>query len=748
MKRTLVGALLLVSFLSPDGAAADARFPLPPSLVPAVDFWTRVYTEVGTDGGFIHDSREMGVVYEVVKIPKGTSRRSRERITDRAKKKYRDILRRLAQGKRSGLSSEESRVLALWPSGVSNSTLKGASSRLRFQLGQANKFRAGLIRSGAYKPHIERELKAAGVPAKLAALPHVESSYTPYAYSHVGAAGLWQFTRSTGRRFMRVDHVVDERLDPFRASRAAARLLDQNFKVTGSWPLAVTAYNHGASGMRRAKRKTGTDDIGVIVAKYKSRTFGFASRNFYTEFLAASRIDQDFERYFGPLPMDSPIDFAKAKTTAYVPARSLQKALAVDRSVLKKHNPALLAPVWEGSKRVPKNFTIAVPRDLLSRPLEGAIASVPKDQQYARQTRDRTHKVRRGETLSQIAARYGVSMRQLSELNGLRNRNRIRAGQKLRLPVDGSSPAPPPTAVAHAEAPADGIYTVRRGDTLSSISRRFGVPPAELARMNNLRNKNQLAVGQKLAVRTDAQAPVVVARVDAAPPPKAKAPAAAAREPAAAVPDEMEAEAAQPQAVASVAQTGAGDDPGPAAGLDPPDPEEPIQLKADPSDYSVDSKKRIEVQATETLGHYAEWLDLRASQLRRINGLRYGTPISVGERLELDFSRVSTDEFERQRLAYHRDLQETFFEQYEISGTTSYKTRRGDSLWSLSLRSFKIPVWLLLQYNPDVDFSALHPGTKLSVPEVQRHGLGTDSASRVPAPATRHAGNAASRAIR
>ena len=739
MKRTLFAAWGALLCIASSVASADSQFARPAALEPAVQFWTRVYTEVGTDGGFIHDSRDM-VVYEIVKVPKGSSRRGRERITDRAKDRYRKILRTLASGKRSNLSREEARVLALWPSDVSKQRLKSASKRLRFQLGQADKFRAGLIRSGAYKKHIERELRDAGVPVKLAALPHVESSYTPYAYSHVGAAGLWQFTRSTGRRFMRVDHVIDERLDPFRATRAAAELLAQNYKVTGTWPLAVTAYNHGASGMRRAKRKLGTSDIAEIVQRYKSRTFGFASRNFYTEFLAASDVDQNFERYFGSLPMDSPTVFANAKTRSYLPASAVQKSLGVDRGVLKKGNPALLPSVWSGGKRIPKGFVIQIPRAQLARPLEAALASIPDSQRYARQTRDRTHTVRRGETLSQIAARYGTSMRQLSMLNGLRNRNRIRAGQKLKLPEEsGARTSRASTApIARAEIPKDGSYVVRRGDNLYKISRRYGVTQEELVRLNGLRNRNQLSVGQRLIVSADASPPAATVLAAAEPPPAQAAPPAAPPAPAAppialvsAATRPAAPEAApEPVSVAAVAPAKPDDDTGPAAGTDPVDADSSNALLADPSDYAVDAENRIEVQATETLGHYAEWLDLRASQLRHINGLRFGTPISVGESLELDFSRVSRDDFERQRLAYHRELQETFFEQFEISGTRGYKTRRGDSLWSLSLREFKIPVWLLLQYNPDIDFAALHPGTKLTVPEIRRHGVGTDSAGR------------------
>ena len=164
---------------------------------------------------------------------------------------------------------------------------------IRFQLGQADRFRSGLIRSGAWETHIAETLANLGLPAELAVLPHVESSFNPRAYSKVGAAGLWQFMRSTGRRYMRIDAAVDDRLDPFRSTEAAAQLLAYNYRVLGSWPLALTAYNHGTAGVRHAKETLATDDIVRIVRSYTSRTFGFASRNFYVSFLAALEIDRN-----------------------------------------------------------------------------------------------------------------------------------------------------------------------------------------------------------------------------------------------------------------------------------------------------------------------------------------------------------------------------------------------------------------------------------------------------------------------
>ena len=294
--RTLAALGLFASL----EAAAEA-LPRPQGLEPNVRFWTRIYTEIDTHGGLIHDSERLDVVYETVSFPVGLTARERERRVEQAKRHYTAILLQLAAGQRFGTSADAERVLALWPEGTTDATLRAAARNVRFQLGQADKFRAGLIRASQWRTHIERVLADEGVPRELAALPHVESSFNPRAYSHVGAAGLWQFMRSTGRRYLRVDDVVDERMDPHKASVAAARLLGYNYRQIESWPLAITAYNHGLAGMARAARTLGTRDIATIVARYQSRSFGFASRNFYAEFLAASEIDREPERFFGRL---------------------------------------------------------------------------------------------------------------------------------------------------------------------------------------------------------------------------------------------------------------------------------------------------------------------------------------------------------------------------------------------------------------------------------------------------------------
>ena len=742
--------LLLLSAIGPVAASADTTFPRPPGLEPNVQFWIRIYSEVDTQGGLIHDASDLRIVYDTVAFSKRQSSRSRTRQTEARKKQIAGILRQLGRGRRSGLSQESQRILALFPDDVSNRTLKKAARQVRFQLGQANKFRAGIVRSGAWRDHIKATLREMNLPIGLSSLPHVESSFTPTAYSRVGAAGLWQFTRATGRRYMRVDHVVDERLDPYAATRAAGQLLAANKLITGTWPLAITAYNHGASGMRRATRKLGTTDIETIVRRYKSRTFGFASRNFYVEFLAARQVDMNSSHYFGKLQLTPPEQHETIELPFYARSSELAEAIGVSHDQLREANPALSKLVWSEQKFIPRGYVLRMPTANLPRPLAASLEAMPAERHYAAQTPDRTHRVRRGDTLSGIAARYSTSVHQLASLNKLRSRNRIRVGQVLRLPSGGRAPrAVDPKVIAPG-----GVYTVRRGDSISRIATRLGMSENELLAINDLRNRNRIYPGQSLFVSASAK-PATTTTARPAADERTAAIAAATTGPASADPaasktptralDEPAARAAAltkqpggeratedpfdeptPIALAIVPETKLEapetiDQDEAAALVDDDTRELARDLQADPADYSVRKDGTIEIQEAETLGHIAEWLDVRASRLRQLNRMRYATPLETHTRIELDFSRIDRGEFERRRLEHHRALQTVFFERFEITGTRTHVIRRGDSVWNLS-RNAGIPSWLLQQYNPDLDMAALRPGAELTVPEIRRHG--------------------------
>ncbi len=494
----IAGITLMLLTLSAGGAAlaasesapAEHHFARPAVLEPDIRFWRKVFTEIDSEQAFLHDSRHLNVIYETVQLPPGARARDRRRIADQVRDRYRKTLELLATGKREGLDAEQRRILDLWPADISNAELKEAAKRIRFQQGLADDFRAGLRRAGAWQPHIKEQLAKHGVPLGLAALPHVESSFNPVARSHVGAAGLWQFTRTTGRRFMQIDHVMDERRDPFRSSEAAAELLAYNYSVLQSWPLAITAYNHGVAGMRRAIKQLDTEDIGVINREYQGRTFGFASRNFYVAFLAALEVERDAVHYFGPLESDAVRDDVVLTVPRFVPARTLAEAAGVSLKDLRAHNPALLQPVWDGTKYVPRNAELRIPAALTGKDAQAIAAAIPASQRFLRQTPDQFHKVRQGEALSVIARRYNVSVSELVALNGLQSRHKIRIGQTLRLPFAGVSI--PEGAVT---------YRVRPGDSLSVIARDAGVSQKRLMELNGLKNKHRIFVGQTLYLK-------------------------------------------------------------------------------------------------------------------------------------------------------------------------------------------------------------------------------------------------------
>ena len=182
-------------------------FPRPPEIEAAINFWVKVYTEVNTQSGFLHDSQHLSVIYTSLPLNRTQIEETRTRIQE--------DLRELAAGKRDLLTIGQEEILALWPANVSNQTLRTAASNVRWQLGQSDRFLGGLQRSGAYRQHINEVIREKDLPIELGVLPHVESSFNPGAYSSASAAGMWQFGRATGQRFMRIDHIVDERMDPY-----------------------------------------------------------------------------------------------------------------------------------------------------------------------------------------------------------------------------------------------------------------------------------------------------------------------------------------------------------------------------------------------------------------------------------------------------------------------------------------------------------------------------------------------------
>jgi membrane-bound lytic murein transglycosylase D len=749
---------------------AQTTIPRPEGIQPDVNFWIRVYTEVTTNEGLLHDERNLSVVYDTVKFGAGQSPKDRQRLVDDRRDRHIASLRRIivalpTEAGRDALSADDKKILALWGPNVSPILLKEATERIRFQLGQADRFKEGLIRSSTWETHIAETFANRGLPPELAVLPHVESSFNAAAYSKVGAAGLWQFMRSTGRRYMRVDDAVDERLDPYRATEAAAQLLEYNYRVLGSWPLALTAYNHGAAGMRRAKETVGTDDFVKINRTYNSRSFGFASRNFFPSFLAALTIDENPEKYFGALERRPEQKFREVTMPAYVRLSTLERALQIDREQLRPLNPAWRPTIFSGTRLVPRGYRLRLPADMAERWTPELLTSrLPANELYAGQVTPRTHRVRKGETMAAIAQRYGLTAARLGEMNGMSASAQLRAGRRLNLPeqlprlLTAANAAPPspasvtspsPENATAASAPAESFYVVRRGDSLQVIAARVRVPEGQLLRMNALKDPDRLYEGQRLRIAGELTAEIAarepdsetkVAAIDAARGEAQREVAAVevVREeitrpigsgeptrgrPRSAAAVAMEA-ASTPEVATSVVQAAeSAREPVSASQAEELSPSlGPVsgtQALADSIDYQVRDDGSIRVEATETLGHYADWLQLPTQRLRNVNSLKPRQTVQMGQKLKLDYSKVSRETFEQLRRDYHAKLQGEFFLQHRISGTEVYIVRKGDSLWTMTQRFSNLPIWLLRQYNPDTDLSDLRAGTQVVMPRIE-----------------------------
>ena len=357
-----VRTILVVLALAIPGLPQSTELPKQ-GLEGRVEFWKKVYTQYGADDVIIHDRINVNLIYDVAS-------------EDNVDSKLRIVKSALSEIQSSLTTPENlgdtARQIsdAIMSSGLSlsESTLIELRDNIHTQRGIKERFREGIIRSGRYIDSFQSIFERQGLPTKIALLPLVESSFENRSLSKAGAAGIWQFTRGTGRRYLTIGKKLDERLDPAKATRAAARLLMDNYNALGTWPLAITAYNHGRAGMQRAQNEVGSD-LTAIIEQYDGPLFGYASMNFYSEFVAAVEVYENYPQYFGELVLDSPSNKTSTATKA---------------------------------------------------PIQLARAKAPASR----------YKVRSGDSLSAIAQRFRTSIAELMERNNLSN-SAIHAGQIL-----------------------------------------------------------------------------------------------------------------------------------------------------------------------------------------------------------------------------------------------------------------------------------------------------------------------------
>jgi membrane-bound lytic murein transglycosylase D len=443
---------MILLFILPAGATAAAdptSFPHYSSISANVAFWEKIYSTHSVNTAIIHDREDLRRVYAVINLvdrkQPGASAKN-EALIEKTKKHYVDLLHRLSR--MPPKTPEEKRVAALFHGRTEPATLKRAADAIRSQTGLKEQFIEGVVRSGAYLQTFKRLFREQGLPEDLAYLPHVESSFNPKAFSKFGASGMWQFTTDTGKEYLRIDYIIDERRDPFLSAQAAARFLKNNYRVLGSWPLALTAYNYGTAGMKRAVAEQGNYE--QIFKNYRKGWFKFAARNFYPSFLAAVNVAKRLETS-GTLRLDRPVTTVSLRLPGFVASSDLCTYLGVSRETLARYNPALRDPVLQDQKYIPKDYLLKLPAKLKNSALQ---ASLPAALFHSEQKRSLFYQVRPGDTAGAVALAHKISLKSLIEANGLDRQATIRVGQNLRIP---SNSAEQSTAPLQATAASDLI---------------------------------------------------------------------------------------------------------------------------------------------------------------------------------------------------------------------------------------------------------------------------------------------------
>ena len=394
-KRLSIIFLFIVVSLGPFRAGGEEKapavnpFPIPAGLEPSVEFWKKIFTEYTSRELVFYSAKDASKIYKVMRIGK--------------RRRIRSLMRR-----------ERMKI-------VRQHDLK-SRNKVWAQRGAKENFVLGMERSERYMEQIQAIFRERGLPVELAYLPLIESSFQVDARSRAGAVGMWQFMRRTGLRYLRITSTVDERKDPLESTRAAASLLAENYDIFGNWPLAITAYNHGQNGIRRAVSKVGSSNLMELIRKYKSRRFGVSSKNFYAEFVAAVEVAKRDEEYLPDLEYHTPVKIAELKLDQPISVSYLLRFAGVSRQQFLAWNPALSRRI----KIIPKWYRVKVPAEQLA-----VFAQAYKKAVAGPWVR---HHVARGETLSHIAKAYRISIGEIQSLNGLSNINFITIGQQLKIP--------------------------------------------------------------------------------------------------------------------------------------------------------------------------------------------------------------------------------------------------------------------------------------------------------------------------
>ena len=496
---------------------------------------------------------------------------------------------------------------------------------------------------------------------------------------------------------MRIDRIIDERMDPYISADAAMDLLEYNYQVLGTWPLALTAYNQGVGRMSRAVRETDTNEIQEIIKNYKGPRFGFVGRNFYAQFLAVNDIERNIHQYFDDIQYESPITFTEVRLDSYIEAAGIERSFDIPLSQLRDDNPSLRNVVWQGLKRIPRGFRLRLRADQLPE-ITNFLAEIDSSYKHSTQLRDSYYEVRRGETLQAIASKFETTTEQLVSLNEIRNPDEIQAGQRISIPIRERSLANETQASSLADETfeSDPINLLEIEEELPNLPEQVTVAQTPSIEMTESEDDDMVNPIQRGSAEQGNE------------------------------PDEVLPVASRTFPVDQSRESIASED---LMRIEVPDLPQQNNvnrsasiLDSDPSDYTVALDDTIVLQASETIGQLADWLEIPTWDIRELNNISFRDQAVIGTKVLLTFDRVSRTDFENRRREFHSNLQQDFFDNFIIRGAEEYEIKRADNISRLALNRYSTPLWLVRQYNPGINFTSVYVGQRVVFPLLQPIG--------------------------
>lgn len=428
-----------------DGNPTLSDFTTPEGLKDIVTFWTYIFGVYTKDHYVFYNSENVGIVYsvldfsEVGNLNNASVGSFKAQMVSEEKAHIQNMLKHVAEClsekdiKYSNLTKEERRIaeLLLNESENINTDEKSLLDNLAYRNGFSHRIEQAIKVSGQYMDEIHRIFKERGVPTELAVIPFVESAFNPTAYSRSGAAGIWQFIYDTGKRYLKIDDFVDERYDPILSAYAAATHLSKEYDFLKSWPLTINAYNTGPGRMKQAVGSLNTNNIATIVKKFKGSGYGFDSRNYFPEFLAALHVYNNKEYYFGEdMKLLPPLDIEYVAMPCSTNIKQLARLSGISTTILGNMNLSLQPDVLNGAKSLPAGYLLQVP----SKAKQNILLAM--QELYAEVKLATHHVVEKGESLKNIAVKYDIPVQELAVLNNMLPGQKVSRGQVLQLISD------------------------------------------------------------------------------------------------------------------------------------------------------------------------------------------------------------------------------------------------------------------------------------------------------------------------